>query len=152
MRACIPYGWQEKDEPIILKDVDGKRINVIGIMNVRNELYYEKYEKSVNSKMVIICIDRFSENLEKKTVLLMDQASIHTSDNMMEKIEEWEKKNLEIFWLPTYSPKLNLIEILWRFIKYEWVEVSAYDNHRSLRSYFKKVLDNFGTEYVINFA
>jgi hypothetical protein len=25
---------------------------------------------------------------------------------MMEKIEEWEKKNLEIFWLPTYSPKL----------------------------------------------
>ncbi len=48
----------------------------------------------------------------------MDQASIHTSDKMMEKIEEWEKKNLEIFWLPTYSPELNLIEILWRFIKY----------------------------------
>jgi len=152
VRACIPYGWQEKDEPIILKDVDGKRINVIGIMNVRNELYYEQYEKSVNSEMVISCIDRFSENLEKKTVLLMDQASIHTSDKMMEKIEEWEKKNLEIFWLPAYSPKLNLIEILWRFIKYEWVEVSAYDNHRSLRNYLKKVLDNFGTEYVINFA
>jgi transposase len=102
--------------------------------------------------MVISCIDRFSENLEKKTVLLMDQASIHTSDKMTEKIEEWEKKNLEIFWLPAYSPKLNLIEILWRFIKYEWVEVSAYDNHRSLRNYLKKVLDNFGTEYVINFT
>jgi len=58
-------------------------------------------------------------SLEKKTVLLMEQASIQTSDKIMEKIEEWKRKNLEIFWLPAYSPKLNLIEILWRFIKYE---------------------------------
>jgi hypothetical protein len=27
MRACISYGWQEKDEPVILKDVEGKRIS-----------------------------------------------------------------------------------------------------------------------------
>jgi hypothetical protein len=36
----------------------------------------------------------------------MDQATIHTSDKIMEKIEEWKKKNLEIFWLPAYSPKV----------------------------------------------
>ena len=47
MRACIPYGQQEKDEPVILKDVEGKRINVIGVMNVRNELYYEQHEKNM---------------------------------------------------------------------------------------------------------
>jgi transposase len=110
MRACIPYGWQEKDEPVILKDVEGKRINVIGVMNVRNELYYEQHEKNVNSEMIISFIDKFSEKIEKKTVLLMDQATIHTSDKIMEKIEEWKEKNLEIFWLPAYSPKLNLIE------------------------------------------
>ena len=53
MRVCIPYGWQEKDEPVILKDVEGKRINVIGVMNVRNELYYEQHEKNINSEMII---------------------------------------------------------------------------------------------------
>jgi transposase len=151
-RACIPYGWQEKNEPVLLKDVEGKRINVIGVMNVRNELYYEQYEKSINSEMIINFIDRFSEKIERKTVLLMDQATIHTSNKIIEKIEEWKKKNLEIFWLPTYSPKLNLIEILWRFIKYEWVEVSAYESKNSLRNYLTKVLEGFGTEYVINFA
>ena len=52
----------------------------------------------------------------------------------MKKIEEWKKKNLEIFWLPAYSPKLNLIEILWKFIKYEWVEVSMYESKKSLRN------------------
>jgi len=82
----------------------------------------------------------------------MEQASIQRSDKMMEKIEEWKRKNLEIFWFPAHSPKLNLIEILWRFIKYEWVELSVYDNHTSLRNHLKKVLDNFGTEYVINFT
>jgi transposase len=70
----------------------------------------------------------------------------------MKKIEEWKKKNLEIFWLPAYSPKLNLIEILWKFIKYEWVEASAYESKKSLRSYLTKVIEDFGTEYVINFT
>ena len=89
--------------------------------------------------MIISFIDKFSEKIEKKTVLLMDQATIHISDKIMEKIEEWKKKNLEIFWLPAYSPKLNLIEILWKFIKYEWVEVSAYESKKSLRNYTSNV-------------
>ncbi|MEA5511145.1 IS630 family transposase, partial [Crocosphaera sp. UHCC 0190] len=39
-----------------------------------------------------------------------------------------------------------------KFIKYEWIEVEAYDNWNSLLSYLKKVLDNFGKDYVINFV
>lgn len=82
----------------------------------------------------------------------MDQASIHTSDKILEKLPEWKQKNLEIFWLPTYSPKQNLIEILGKFIKYEWIEIEAYEDWNSLLKYLKKVLDNFGKEYVINFV
>lgn len=82
----------------------------------------------------------------------MDQASIHTSDKIIEKLTEWQQKNLEIFWLPTYSPKQNLIEILWKFIKYEWIEVGAYENWNSLLKYLEKVLDNLGQQYVINFV
>ena len=65
---------------------------------------------------------------------------------------ELDPKRLKIFWLPTYSPHLNLIEILWRFLKYEWIKVSAYQSRDSLVAYTKNVLDNFGKEYVINFA
>ncbi len=67
-------------------------------------------------------------------------------------LEEWKQKRLEIFWLPTYSPKLNLIEILWKFLKDEWIEVDAYESRNNLLKYLEKVLDNFGNEYVINFA
>lgn len=43
-----------------------------------------------------------------------------------------EIKKLEIFWLQTYSPKQNLIKTLWKFIKYEWIEVEVYENWNSL--------------------
>jgi transposase len=76
----------------------------------------------------------------------------HTSDAVMKKLEEWESKNLEIFWLPPYSPKLNLIEILWKFMKYEWIQIEAYQDWKSLVKYVKDVLSKVGTGYVINFA
>ncbi|MBD2539672.1 transposase, partial [Coleofasciculus sp. FACHB-SPT36] len=53
---------------------------------------------------------------------------------------------------PPYSPELNLIEILWKFMKYEWIEIEAYRDWKSLVKYVKNVLKKVGTEYVINFA
>ncbi|MGB3509068.1 MAG: IS630 family transposase, partial [Microcoleaceae cyanobacterium] len=38
------------------------------------------------------------------------------------------------------------------FIKYEWIEINAPQSWQSLVNYLKKVLDNFGQEYVINFV
>ncbi|VXD17366.1 transposase [Planktothrix serta PCC 8927] len=148
----IPYGWQEKNSTIILKSSQSKRINVLGLMNCRNELFSEIHLQTIDSETVINFLDKFSENLTKPTVVVLDQASIHTSDRFLSKLSEWEPKNLKLFWLPTYSPKQNLIEILWKFIKYEWIEVDAYANWSSLIKYLKKVLDNLGQEYVINFV
>jgi transposase len=148
----IPYGWQEKGKTITLKSSQSKRINILGLMSHKNDLYYEIHLDNINSEAVINFFDKFSKNLLKKTVVAMDQASIHTSDCLIKKLDEWKQKNLEIFWLPTYSPKLNLIEILWKFIKYEWIEVDAYLSWNSLIKYLKKVLDNVGQEYVINFV
>ena len=121
-------------------------------MNRNQELYYEIRSGKIDSEIVIKFLDKFSDNLSKNTVVIMDQASIHTSDALIEKLEEWKQKKLEIFWLPTYSPKLNLIEILWKFIKYEWIEVDAYESGKALMNYLKKVLDNLGSKYVINFV
>ena len=149
---CIPYAWQEKKSTIVLKSCQSKRINILGLMNFRNELSYEIHASTIDSEVVIKFLDKFSENLLLPTVVVLDQASIHTSDCLLSKLSEWESKNLRLFWLPTYSPKQNLIEILWRFIKYEWIEVDAYENWSSLLKYLKKVLDNLGQEYAINFV
>lgn len=152
LMPCIPYAWQERGATITLKSCQSKRINILGLMNRKNELFYEIYPGTINSEIVINFLDKFANDLSKPTVIVMDQASIHTSDRLLDKLSEWEEKNLQIFWLPTYSPKQNLIEILWKFLKYEWIEIDAYESWQTLLKYLKKVLDNLGQEYAINFV
>ena len=83
---------------------------------------------------------------------MLDQSSIHTSDAIYDKLEEWRQHHIELFWLPSYSPQLNLIEIVWRFMKYEWIELNANSSWQSLVDYVEKVLREFGDNYVIDFA
>jgi hypothetical protein len=128
LEPYVPYAWQEKGEQITVNSQRSKRLNAFGILNRRQELEVFLFEGTINSDIVIACIDRFSEKIKMKTVLVVDNASIHTSNVFLEKQVEWEAKGLTIFFLPTYSPELNIIEILWRFIKYQWLEVDAYES------------------------
>ena len=68
------------------------------------------------------------------------------------KQEEWREQGLTLFFLPTYSPELNIIEILWRFIKYKWLEVDAYSSWKSLVEAVEEIFRNYGEKYIINFA
>ena len=90
--------------------------------------------------------------VERPTFIVVERASIHTSHAIFEKIEEGKERGLTILELPTYSPKLNLIEIFWRFIKYQWLEIDAYSSWQSLVSSVERILKEFGDNYVINFA
>src|SRR2546425_6179367 len=55
-------------------------------------------------------------------------------------------------YLTPYAPELNLIEILWRNIKYTWLPFSAYQCLNTLRDALENILKNFGSKYQITFA
>lgn len=71
---------------------------------------------------------------------------------MIDKIEEWLERGITIFELPPYSPQLNLIEILWRFMKYQWIEIDAYSSWEAFVASIENILKRFGEKYVINFV
>lgn len=149
---CVPYGWQPIGETMEIESQRSQRLNVLGLMTRANQLHSYISTQSITSEVVIACIDAFFPTVNQRTVIVVDQASIHTSDAIYNKLEEWLDRGIEIFQLPSYSPQLNLIEILWRFIKYEWIEIPAYQNWQSLVKYVEKVLKEFGENYVINFV
>lgn len=148
----IPYAWQEKGDTIAIESMPSTRLHVLGFMNKRHELDAYTFEGTVDSAVVIGCFDQFCEAMQGPTVVVMDNASIHTSEAFQEEIPTWEKKGLSIFYLPAYSPELNLIEILWRFMKYEWIEFWAYTSFAHLVQYVEEVIKNFGEKYKINFV
>lgn len=152
LNSNSPYAWQDKNDPVSIKSQRSQQFNVLGFMNIYGELDSYIFTGGVTSAVVIACIDEFSQSCTKPTTIVMDQASIHTSKSIESKLLEWKAKGIDIFWLPTYSPQLNLIEILWRFMKYEWIELNAYENLDKLVEYIEKVLKGFGGEYIINFA
>lgn len=152
LNSYVPYAWQEKGDEITIITQRSKRINALGFLNRKNDLEVYLFEKSINSDVMIACIDKFCETLKKKTVLVLDNSSIHKSNALLEKQEEWMEQGLTLFFLPTYSPELNIIEILWRFIKYKWLDVKAYSSWKSLVEAVEEIFHNYGEKYIINFA
>ena len=105
---------------------------------------------------MVACFEEFANQIaqDKTTFVIVDNAPTHTSAEFEEKIEQWEDKGLVVKFLSSYSPELNLIEILWRKIKYEWMPFSAYECYANLKEALFDILKNIGKEekYVINFS
>lgn len=152
LTPSVPYGWQNIGEYLPIDSQRSPRLNVLGIMNRKNDLNTYVSTQTINSDVVISCIDTFFPVVDLPTFIVVDRASIHTSDAILDRLEEWQERGLTIFELPSYSPELNLIEILWRFIKYEWIEINAYSSWQALVLSVEKILKEFGQNYVINFA
>ena len=76
----------------------------------------------------------------------MNQKFRDRLDNWM--IEKW----LIVCYLPAYSPELNLIEILWREVKYAWLDIMTIMDFDAFQKELRRVLDAVGREYSISFA
>ena len=149
---CVPYGWQPIGQYLELLSCLSKRLNVLGFLRPNCDLEAYVSTQTINSDVVIHCIEHFFGQVDIPIVIVMDQASIHTSNAIYFKRQEWQDRSITLFELPTYSPHLNLIEHLWKFMKYHWIEITAYSCWNSLVEYVERVLREFGDKYIINFV
>ncbi len=149
---CVSYGWQNLGEYLAIPSSRSRRLNVLVIMNRKNHLEAYVCSQSINYDVVIAGIDTFFSPGDKQTVIVVDQSSIHNSNAMLDKFEEWSERKITIFELPSYSPQLKGIEIIWRFIKYEWIGIDAYSSWENFVASIERILREFGKNYVINFV
>lgn len=147
----VPYAWQTKENPILLPATKGKFLNVVGLMTRKNDLFFEVDETTFNTDKFICFMNKFVEQVVKQTVVILDNSPIHKSKKFMAKINEWKEKDVLIYFLPPYSPELNLIEILWKRIKYQWLPFDAYLCFQNLKERLSYVLNNFSIKYDIIF-
>ena len=149
----VPYAWSLVGETLRVPAKRSKQLNVLGFLNTRTPgLFASTTYDKVDTDVVIAVFDLFVQQLKKKTVVVLDNASMHTSSKFKAKSEEWEKQGLTLFYLPPYSPQLNPIEMLWKYMKYYWIEFDAYVSIEAMRAYVEKVIIGYGKDYEISFG
>jgi transposase len=148
----IPCAWQEPHSVIELPARKAGRINVLGFMNRHNDVHPFMFAEALHTGVVMACFDACCRTITQQTVVVLDHASIHTSDACADRIPYWKKQGLVIKYLPPDSPEFNLLEILGRRIKYTCLPFSAYACLNALREALEAILSHVGSEYQITFA
>ena len=153
MNPCLPYGWQAKGETVSIVPLSNRKINVFGIFDSDNRSFVSFCEHNINSQFVVESIEEFCRQLspDKPSVLVLDNAATHHSRLFQSNLAAWQEKGLYIFYLPKYSPHLNLAEIFWRKAKYEWLKPKDYFSFNCFKQKVKDIFTSIATKYSIDF-
>ncbi len=153
MQPYVPYAWQKKGQNYrVFARNKKKRLNVFGLMSLGGKLTVYHSEQPLDAIFIKTALDDFAKKVhDKPYVIVLDNGPIHHAKLVKDELEKWETRQMSIFFLPTYSPHLNPIEILWRFCKYRWLCKENYKTWAKLKKAILDIFKNFGAQYSINF-
>lgn len=147
---CVPYGWQFTDEKVSTPSTSGKGTNCFALLSRDNRCFFRTTEHAVDAALVCDYLDQFSQCLRRPTVVVLDNAPVHQGE-VRKRRAAWEGKGLFIFFLPAYSPQLNIAETLWRKLKYEWLQAGDYAERSLLCYRVWQILAAIGRDLIIAF-
>jgi transposase len=88
-----------------------ERINLISSVTNQGKARFMIYSGTMNSDTLIKFMRRLIKNAEKKIYLILDNLRVHHSIPVKKWIEK-HSEQIELFFLPSYSPELNPDEYL----------------------------------------
>lgn len=148
----VPYGWQFSDEDIAIEVAKGRSINCFALISRQNEIIYCTTEQNITADFMIEQLEQLSMSIIKPTVIVLDNARIHTARKVKERIRCWQTRGLYIFYLPAYSPHLNIAERLWKELKSRWLKPADYFSAENLFYTVNLALAAVGKELFIKFS
>lgn len=152
LEPCVPYAWQSADEQAAMPASAGKGINCFAMLTRGNRALVETTGESIGAAFIFEQMERFSLGLRRLTVVVIDNAGAHRARVIKERINVWQQRGLFLFYLPRYSPHLNIVETLWRKLKYEWLTPSDYETRESLSYGVRQALKAVGESLFIQFS
>lgn len=111
------YGWIKRGEKRELKTNSGRqRLNLHGALNAETYQVTVIESKTVNSDSTLTLLQTVEQvyPVASRILMIVDNAKYHYSKDVKAYLEG---SRIELVFLPSYSPNLNLIERLWKFFK-----------------------------------
>lgn len=117
---AITKTWFERDKQRIIPTYGKhKGVKLLGVFNYETGHVYcmeeEKYDAEVFMKFLQEVLKLYPTG---KIVMILDNARIHHAKLLKPFLQD-NKERLQLVFLPPYSPKLNMIEGLWGWMKDE---------------------------------
>lgn len=152
LEASVPYGWQFADEDIFTAVEKGGALNLFGLIGRDNRIIYQTTTEKITSEFIFERFELLSMRIKKLTVIVLDNATVHTAGVIKDRRLIWQTRGLYLFYLPRSSPHLNIAEILWRKLKYEWLSPADYIDKDQLHYAVRLILGAVGSILRINFS
>ena len=149
-QSKLDYGWIYKGiNKAILTTATQKRVHIFGA------LYYPSNEltiiedSTINSQTVVAMLEKLKFKHAPGTLIncILDNAKYQKSSVIQEYISN--NLNIKLHYLPAYSPNLNLIERLWKFMHKHVTNNQYYERYENFKYSilsFLKNIDNYKDE------
>lgn len=113
-----------------------KRYNVLGALNfVSKKIESVVNDSYITSVQVVEMLEKLAKLYTKPIKIILDNARYQRCALVMEKAAQL---GIELVFLPTYSPNLNLIERVWKIVKSKVLN-SAY--HETFENFCNKIFE-----------
>jgi transposase len=106
-RSYAPRG----QTPAIRLPARPQRINLISTVTNQGKVRFMVYRDTMTAQTLIRFMRRLVKDVGRKVFLIVDNLRVHHSKLVREWLEE-HRKQIEVFYLPSYSPELNPDEYL----------------------------------------
>jgi len=118
-----------------------KRFNVLGALNfVSKKVETITNDTYITSVSVVDMLEKLAAKYVGKPIMvILDNARYQTCDLVVNKAAEL---GIDLLFLPTYSPNLNLIERVWKFVKSKLLGAAYIDSFEDYSKNISQFIDN----------
>jgi len=148
LQAFVAVVWSLKR--LFVKGASGRfRLNVIGAIHATSKEFIGLYNTTyINAEVVVHLLQRIALRFTDKPIfIVLDNARYQHCKWVKNTAEEL---NIQLLFLPPYSPNLNLIERLWKFIKAEVCAAKYYPDGNSFQQAIVGFIKNLNSETMKN--
>jgi transposase len=115
--TMLAYGWIKKGHDNIIKSNTGRqRININGALDADTHAVITREDERINAQSTIALLEQVEAAYPLAAIIyvICDNARYYRSKLVGQFLET---SKIQLVFLPSYSPNLNLIERLWKFMK-----------------------------------
>jgi transposase len=142
--------WTLKGARHLIEAVRGARLNVMGAILSTGKVFQIKYWEKTTANIFGAFIVGLRNFVKNPITIILDNASVHKAKSAKNLIRFLKTEDVNLYFLPPYSPELNRIGGFWLSMKQTWMQPKC-RNNQELEEDVDEIFNNFGIKYKFSF-